>query len=269
MAMQIDSVSSFVGLLDQFKDDLGLKRSTWNPWYRGHSDVDWTLLPSMYRPPERAELERELLRDFKIWMSTEHSFSPNNEIEWIFVAQHHGLPTRMLDWTENPLVSLFFAAENSHNNKDGKIFVIHPAEFNEMVGFSTHNNIPNSQGLVSVPTTDQEFFSHYIVNLIDSNVSREPAAKLPTAFRPKSRFKRSMSQNGVFTIHGNDKTPLDKYQPSPFGIKMIEIIVPYGEKQKIKRQIYDVGINHGYLFGDPDSVAKSVRYRYSRKYLRN
>ena len=61
----------------------------------------------------------------------------------------------MLDWTENPLVALFFAVENYRNSKDGKLFVIHPAEFNNTIAFSPHNNIEDDPETTSVPTSDQ------------------------------------------------------------------------------------------------------------------
>jgi hypothetical protein len=264
MPHEIDSVSSFISMLDQWKVELRLKGETWNPWYRGQDDAEWCLLPSIYRLGDGRYFERELLRDFEIHLSTEANFNPKNDIEWIFIAQHHGLPTRMLDWSENPLVALFFAVESYDNGKDGKIFALHPAEFNKRVAFSSSNNVfeeaVTKEGFISVPTTDNHFFHKYVLNLTGLDVQRKPEAKLPMAFRPKSYFKRSMSQSGVFTIHGTDKKPLEDFKS--YGINIIENKVPSAHKRTIFRELFDLAISHGSLFGDPNSIAKSLKYRY-------
>jgi FRG domain len=189
----VDSVSDFVALLDSVKAELGMQGTTWNPWYRGHSDSGWMLLPSMYRPGVDFNKERELFRDFKIRMSTEGAFNPQNEMDWLFIAQHHGLPTRMLDWTENPLVALFFAVENYSNGKDGKIFALHPARFNKIIAFSHYNNVDEDAKkaqTTSVPTSDNPYFSHYVIDLLDKNIQRAPRASSPW------RFVQDLSSSG-------------------------------------------------------------------------
>jgi FRG domain len=86
--------------------------------YRGQPK-DWELLPSLLRLEEIAlcyggfhKLEKAVFERFK---SFSHPYLDNNkpesELEWMALAQHHGCPTRLLDWTGNPLVALFFATE--------------------------------------------------------------------------------------------------------------------------------------------------------------
>ena len=78
----------------------GRRNATLNVWFRGQGDVTWPLKPSLYRGKFRPELEREMLRDFRAHAA--------EYVDWLFLAQHHGIPTRILDWTENPLVGLYF-----------------------------------------------------------------------------------------------------------------------------------------------------------------
>ena len=94
MAKVVDSVASFIEHIDVVKSNLGLVGTTVNPWYRGHASHRWELVPSIYRCEVEPDRERELIRDFRIKLAAEHRDIPQNAIDWMFLAQHHGLPTR-------------------------------------------------------------------------------------------------------------------------------------------------------------------------------
>jgi hypothetical protein len=280
---EIDSVAAFIAALPELRKNLKIEHTTWNLWFRGHSDAGWTLLPSLYRFPTGSDVdptwERELQRDFKIRLSTESGFNPSNDMDWIFIAQHHGLPTRILDWTENPLVALFFAVENYGNGKDGKLFAIHPGLFNSVVPFKGDR--------ISVPTTEEAKFKEYVVDLIEreprdtgTQIRRKPAAKLPMAFRPNSPFKRSMSQSGVFIVYGQEQHPINSFNGREVEVEdeddkrldkftIYEMNPPSERKFAIFHELYNLGVSHGTLFGDPDSIAKSIKFRYSDQFWRD
>src|SRR5262245_34900329 len=92
--------------------------------FRGQREADWDLIPKidrmefknyrkLVRDPRWRRLKHEdrLLTDFMKGARPYVGIAPRNLWEWLAVAQHHGLATRLLDWTANPMAALFFAVE--------------------------------------------------------------------------------------------------------------------------------------------------------------
>lgn len=95
--------------------------------FRGVSDISHELIPKIGRkdlhlkdPLEKAE--KRMLQFFKERAIPHLSFIPRNDWEWLAVAQHHGLPTRLLDWSRNPLIAAYFAVEQE-SDTDSALYV--------------------------------------------------------------------------------------------------------------------------------------------------
>lgn len=99
--------------------------------FRGQSSCRWKLEASVHRLTEKSNASQEILLDYerrllgefkrraRIFLPTR----PSSDWEWMVVAQHFGLPTRILDWTENPLVALYFVVrDESVTSEDGTLY---------------------------------------------------------------------------------------------------------------------------------------------------
>ena len=103
-------------------------------WFRGLSDRNYSLIPKVGRGAENAnwqqspvgpgktttfaDLETRVFRAFKRRAVLSLTVRPATDFEWLAVAQHHGVPTRLLDWTPNPLMAAWFATNKTDANDD-------------------------------------------------------------------------------------------------------------------------------------------------------
>lgn len=218
-------------------------------WYRGQRNKDWGLIPSIARGAVGDTVDKEiaLTKRFKQNAVSILVEKPSNEFEWLFLMQHHRVPTRLLDWSESPLVGLYFAIDEKEPSEDGALWCIDPVKVNHIarINPTLSGDIPS--------TTDDELLANYL----PSKVSAERTSDLyPAAMIGPRNSPRMYAQQGVFTITHRAAMPIES-----LGVRehVVKLIIPAGSKDDLRAELSTLGISKLTLFPELDSIAELVK----------
>lgn len=214
-------------------------------WYRGHAVSDWNLEPKLMRITDRPP-ETHYLNKFKQDASIILNHYPQSEFEWLFLMQHYGVPTRLLDWTESPLTGLYFALE-THNDNDGALWVLLPCELNQKSNYRPDYEF-------EIPS----FEDVHMIGYVPSTIARESKSKLiPMAAIAPRNSPRMQAQQGVFTISHRENIFID--QAGPDGAPKNhtwKYIIPRESKDYMRKELRLLGFSRFQLFPELESLAQ-------------
>lgn len=209
-------------------------------WFRGHSKLSYKLSPSAlrYSSVEARDKALGLVTEMKrfLEMKLPRPPAPDDDLGWMQVAQHYGLPTRLLDWTQNAAVALFFAC-CANQQDDGLVAVINPIELNQEV----------DARLPRVFTFQKD--SGLIKPYLKLDGSGSPRGRRTIAINPTWNTERIAMQQGAFTLHGK-RFEIDSSQAS--SLIYVPILKDY--KVALLSELERVGIGEMFIFPEPEHV---------------
>ncbi len=236
------STAEYLSSLSRLSDLIGDEAV----WFRGHSRSTYKLLPSLARDPRALERESLLSKRFKQNAYPFRQSPPQSEWEWLFLMQHFGIPTRLLDWTESPLVALYFAvtdSDSSHDSSDANLWALLPAKYNY--------EGPRLRPAVSVDIpcfgVDKVLDDYRPDQMILEAMSN----KLPVAAIAHRQNERIMAQLGVFTIMHRDMTPIEEIAPQ----HLAKLTIPANAKSQLRNELRALRVTRMTLFPELTSVA--------------
>jgi FRG domain-containing protein len=227
-------------------------------WFRGNSHEKYKLVPTLYRhraantQADFKKLERQLMVRFRQRSLPYHSRDLRDDWEALFFMQHYGVPTRLLDWTENPLIALHFALISAQMSLGGKrsssmIWVLDPFVWNQ----TALKHVSYSGGPLT--TGDDDLNGYAPASTAMGN--------FPVALFGAHNSPRIVAQQGVFTIFGTHVKPMENLVESgqfPQSA-LTAIVVDAARISPIRQSLLDQGITETVVFPDLEGLAKETK----------
>lgn len=255
-----DSLPDFLALVQELQT-----AATESLWYRGCGRRSYILLPSLYRhtkaksPDQFAELERKLMTRFRQRSLPYHTRSLVDDWDTLFFMQHYGIPTRLLDWTENPLTALHFALMGASRKKNPKgeykfeeaasVWILDPVKWNRHA--LSHQSFEGG-----ALTPGDEALKGYKPTLTFSGMNNHPVALYGAHNSP-----RIVAQQGVFTIFGQDTVPMEKlYQVKSFPVNsLIRITIKSSVIARMRKSLLSHGVTESVVYPDLEGLALEIK----------
>ncbi len=242
--LRASDLQKFISLIKDEEEPLRYKQDVHLVLFRGQPcdepllpkiarDLKWIKEFSLSPRIKGRQLEQYMLNEFKRRASPYLAQKPENDWDWLIHAQHHGLETRLLDWTENPLVALYFALLNSkfEDRSEGVVWLL---------------KIKSDEAVVS------------------RKGSNPFVQKNTVVFRPNFVSRRLEAQSGWFSLHRyleirDHFVPLERNKD--FKDRLVKITVPRRHASSILEDLSLCGINAATLFPDLDGISKFINWK--------
>jgi hypothetical protein len=226
--------------------------------FKGMADSRWDLRTTLMRLGGNFhELERSLQRNFKKYARRSGAAS-DSEWNWLAVAQHHGLPTRLLDWTYSPYVALHFATDNlALYDRDGAIWCVNYVE--------VHKKLPSSLRKVLQRERSNAFTAEMLESVTSSVGAIEKLSRRDFAlfFEPPSLDERIVNQFALFSMMSRPSRQLDHWLARQKPALSFRVIIPRTMKWEIRDKLDQANITERVLFPGLDGLSQWLRRHYT------
>lgn len=237
-------------------------------WYHGHEDDSYRPSPSIYRTEitrrlkgnkseaKRMDFERELLHQFR---TTGAHLLPqaNDAVGLYLLARHHDLPSRLLDWSTDPLTALYFAVKDpDKDDRDGHILIMDAQYVSRESEFGPREQTKSRK--YERPTHVHSVRMPYVRAAIEWMFwKKDPPKRLLKPFtiipiRPDNQDGRIFQQSSCFTFHMEDCQVVKNHT-------MRRAVIPKGDKKKLRAELRRANVNIFSVYYDLDHLVKHIK----------
>ena len=223
--------------------------------FRGHADATWPLFSSLSRYLQTYRVHRDawpqqearILRIFKrkAHLLLQHLPSQNDSFEWLALMQHHGAPTRLLDFSWSPFVAAFFALE--HAATDAAVWAVFPPGLNTRPNRTLRPSQTISGDEIG-PWVEGAYEEHFLPNTFEMAVIGEP----------HNMNQRLLAQGGTFVMPGVLHKPIEALVPKDSVAKFV--LATDVVRRDAMAELYAMNISNATLFPGLDGLARSLAY---------
>ena len=231
---------------DMWNADLGLFRSSFA--YRGNSDAFAPLTSGLVRLAGDVELERQLMRAFRKY-ARQDAVPHDTDWDWLALGQHHGLPTRLLDWTYSPYVALHFATHNTLKyDRDGIVWTVDYVRAHEQLPPRLRDALADEGAQVF--TT--ELLAEVAPGLRDLD---DEGREFVLFVEPPSFDARIVNQYALFCVMSPVDLQLEDWST--------RIVIPAALKWEIRDKLDQANVTERVLFPGLDGISRWLARYYA------
>jgi FRG domain len=250
-------IKSVQELLAEFKDIKVLKQAHGHVrvWFRGQPTSGLPLIPGVYRPnfratseADRLKTEQHLTQEFRI-ESSGLRLGRDTPAEIYFLQQHYKMPTRLLDWTTNPLAALYFAAKDDPT-VDGELFL--------MDAYQLANKRKIAKDFLGVGSQRNPIFKNAL-DVIFGWKTLENFPNFIMPIRPDYIDTRVNSQSSCFTFHVPKRSVLTPDENDT----LLSFRIPSASKETILTELFSLRVDEFSIFGDLEGLSRRLRTAHS------
>jgi FRG domain len=245
-------------------------------WFRGESKKHETILrPKLYRPARGStnikpildllEIENSLYKDFVrcgIQLCEQRLEEQDRDWDWYFLMQHHGAPTRLLDWSDGALIALHFALKSKHDTEDAQIYALEPDRLQDRLKAFPEIEMAKQRWELykekhPFHKSREDEWEYAYLPSDREDLEELPVPRVPLLLDFPHITRRVAAQRSRFIVFGTEPTWLSEELGSTDSL-IKAITIESSSISNLRIELRDSGVTESVIFPDLDGLGREI-----------